>query len=230
MTAPTPNAELAYRILDHIDAHPEEWDQGVYIGKTDCGTVACFAGRAILLSLPEADVDFQSSGRRLPRGMVLQESGGVRDENGLLVSSRVMAERLLGVSSLVRECEEDEEDLFDQHNTREDLGRLVAEIFGPRPCPNCPPGHDCERGNYATEPVEMQPPPCADHEQNELNCPVCTAQRRAFYNALGRTMVEALTLPYADGEVAEIVDHGPVKPPYGTPEREAYDREHGGAS
>lgn len=29
-----------------------------------------------------------------------------------------------------------------------------------------------------------------------------------------------------------IVDHGPVKPPYGTPEREAYDREHstGGAS
>lgn len=28
-------------------------------------------------------------------------------------------------------------------------------------------------------------------------------------------------------EVAEIVDHGPVKPPYGTPEREAYDREHG---
>jgi hypothetical protein len=26
----------------------------------------------------------------------------------------------------------------------------------------------------------------------------------------------------------EIRDHGPVKPRYGTPEREAYDREHGG--
>ncbi len=33
--------------------------------------------------------------------------------------------------------------------------------------------------------VQMQPPPCADHERNELNCPVCTAQRRAFYAAMG---------------------------------------------
>lgn len=35
---------------------------------------------------------------------------------------------------------------------------------------------------------EMQPPPCADHETNELNCPVCSAQRRAFYVALGRAL------------------------------------------
>lgn len=33
---------------------------------------------------------------------------------------------------------------------------------------------------------EMQPPPCADHQVNELSCPVCSAQRRAFYAALGR--------------------------------------------
>ena len=33
---------------------------------------------------------------------------------------------------------------------------------------------------------EMQPPPCADHQSNELGCPVCSAQRRAFYTALGR--------------------------------------------
>lgn len=31
-------------------------------------------------------------------------------------------------------------------------------------------------------------------------------------------------------QAAEVVDHGPVKPPYGTPEREAYDREHGATS
>lgn len=30
--------------------------------------------------------------------------------------------------------------------------------------------------------------------------------------------------PVPDG--VEMVDHGPVKPPYGTPERAAYDREH----
>lgn len=33
---------------------------------------------------------------------------------------------------------------------------------------------------------EMSPPPCADHRTSELGCPVCTAQRRAFYAALGR--------------------------------------------
>lgn len=39
MTAPTkPNAELAYAVLDQIDAHPETWDQGDW----DCGTTACF--------------------------------------------------------------------------------------------------------------------------------------------------------------------------------------------
>lgn len=43
----------------------------------------------------------------------------------------------------------------------------------------------------APEPVasgeQMQPPPCADHESSQLNCPVCSAQRRAFYAALGRS-------------------------------------------
>lgn len=60
-----------------------------------------------------------------------------------------------------------------------------AEQAEPQPCPNCLPGYDCERGFYATG-EEMQPPPCHDHATNDLNCPVCGAQRRAFYAALGR--------------------------------------------
>ena len=43
MTASAPNAELAYRVLDHIDANPQQWDQGRWIGQAECGTVACFA-------------------------------------------------------------------------------------------------------------------------------------------------------------------------------------------
>jgi hypothetical protein len=35
---------------------------------------------------------------------------------------------------------------------------------------------------------------------------------------------------FPEGEGVVIVDHGPVRPPYGSPEREAYDRQNGGAS
>ena len=36
---------------------------------------------------------------------------------------------------------------------------------------------------------------------------------------------------YADADDGfRLVEHGPVKPPYGSPEREAYDREHGGTT
>lgn len=45
---------------------------------------------------------------------------------------------------------------------------------------------DFERRAGVLNGEEMQPPPCADHQASELSCPVCTAQRRAFYAALGR--------------------------------------------
>lgn len=141
MTAP--NAELAYRVLDHIDAHPEQWEQGKWIGQAECGTAACFAGWAVLLSGAEprfymkgcstADVVFDGRARVAPD----------------------LAEELLGASRWVEagDGESDDIDLFAQDNTREDLGRLVVQIFGPRPtpehrCPNCAPGYDCERGIY----------------------------------------------------------------------------------
>jgi hypothetical protein len=111
-----PNAALAYRVLDHIDAHPEQWQQGQWIGETECGTVACFAGWTVLLS-----------GGHLDDHDLVSD---VPEVTGLHVS--IAAFDLLGV--------DDEElahrgvgDLFNGGNTREDLGRLVAEIFGPRP-------------------------------------------------------------------------------------------------
>jgi hypothetical protein len=114
-----PNAELAYKVLDQIDAHPEQWDQGVYLRAGYCGTVGCFAGWACLLSgeKPKASVDFDT----------------IHLADGTRVPDR--AEELLRTSRYLDAGTDDERDLFSEYNTREDLGRLVAEIFGPRPEP-----------------------------------------------------------------------------------------------
>lgn len=129
MTAPKPNAELAYQVIDHIDAHPEQWRQGLWIGQAQCGTIACFAGWTVLLSGFEPDY---ADGRTQPGGMPLTERI-VADDHATSVSFQ--AQQLLRADRWVREGHEDEEDLFDGYNSREDLGRLVAEIFGPRPEP-----------------------------------------------------------------------------------------------
>lgn len=116
----TPNAALAYRVLDQIDAQPETWVQATWIKKTECGTAGCFAGWAVLLSgLQPAYLDNVSDSTSY--AMVGEES--VRIER--------VAEDLLG-ARYVDEGDEDEQDLFNGDNTREDLGRLVEEIFGPR--------------------------------------------------------------------------------------------------
>jgi hypothetical protein len=106
-----PNAELAYRVLDHIDAHPETWDQSVW----DCGTVACFAGWAVRLS-GGTSADDPDSPDYTPR----------------------QAARLLGFDDreemdAITDAAGETDWLFACNNTREDLGRMVAEIFGPRP-------------------------------------------------------------------------------------------------
>src|SRR6476619_6827832 len=40
-----PNVPLLLKALDHIEHHPDEWDQEKWI----CGTTACFAGHAVLI-------------------------------------------------------------------------------------------------------------------------------------------------------------------------------------
>lgn len=122
MTAPTPNAELMWRVLDQIDAYPELWDQGYWFTVTDCGTAACVAGWACLLS---GDKPFPLLGKLedLPVG----EQVSYVDVQGWTRLARVRAQELLGIT-------EDQADaLFHYENTRDVLGRLVAEIFGPRP-------------------------------------------------------------------------------------------------
>jgi len=114
-----PNAELAWRVMDHIDAHPEQHNQGAWFFRqpaSDCGTKACFAGWASLLSGDEP---------KWAHGYQLQTDAVIAGGKTRYIEARAM--ELLGISG-------DQADaLFYGANSREDLGRLVAEIFGPRP-------------------------------------------------------------------------------------------------
>lgn len=117
----TPNAELAYRTLDHIDAHPEDHDQDVWIQKVECGTAGCFAGWACLLSGDVADINSDDD----------FEAEYVRTEDGERIYIPRRAAEVLGIN--YDRANEYAHELFRPENTREDLGRLVADIFGPRP-------------------------------------------------------------------------------------------------
>jgi len=128
MTDLIPNAALAYQVLDHIDAHPESWDQRTW----GCGTVACFAGWTVILSGGVIDADgYDSSVVDGPAELVgdTVERAAIR-----LLQGRVWIDRPDGEVDW----------LFAADNNREDLGRLVAEIFGPRPA-------ESRSGNVCTE-------------------------------------------------------------------------------
>lgn len=114
MTAPTPNAELAYRVLDHIDAHPETWQQSTW----HCGSSFCFGGWAVALAGGVVnDDDEVCSG---PSGLI-----GLEIEEAAWVALGIDEEQAwIGGTSRW---------LFGPDNTREELAVLVAEIFGPRP-------------------------------------------------------------------------------------------------
>jgi hypothetical protein len=119
-----PNAELAYRVLDAINANPAHFDMDTWVRvphdaptiglaqltSPECGTTACFAGWAIVLS-----------GYELTRDLEIVQAGRVVPE----VLSRFAAS-LLGLN------DEQADELFLAAN--EDFHpELVAEIFGPRP-------------------------------------------------------------------------------------------------
>lgn len=135
MTEIKPNAELAYRVLDHIDADPDSWNQRRWA----CGSAACFGGWAIQLGAG-ATIEYLHSA---------EVTSGPAEMIGM--AAEEAANKVLGLDSGWVGDVDTSEWLYDPDHTREDLGRLVAEIFGPRPCANCPPGHDCERGDYATD-------------------------------------------------------------------------------
>lgn len=122
MTAPTPNAELAYKVLDLTKAHPTHFDMGEWssglvdlaalTAEPSCGTTACFAGWTVAQA-----------------GYRVHISGHIyRAEDAVyIVTSEIdrFAADLLGIT------EEQAEELFFVADDR--IDEAVAEIFGPRP-------------------------------------------------------------------------------------------------
>lgn len=133
MTAPKPNAELAYRTLELIRANPEhfnmtEWSDSRLdkVGLKDltappsrdaddadlCGTTACFAGWAIALS-----------------GYMVTSCAVLTADGKVVVSRDVQdfAATLLGIEYTESEY------LFYVEN--EEIDEAVEAVFGPRPEP-----------------------------------------------------------------------------------------------
>lgn len=148
-----PNAALAYQVLDQITAHPELWNQGAWMARIGCNTVACFAGWATLLSgdQPQRDPRFDDL------------TGFVIGAHGAPMTVRRRATELLNIS------EWDADNLFGGSNELEDLKAYVAEIFGPRPIEGLP--------SVATDATmrECLPPPetaSPDPSSSRLLCSV----------------------------------------------------------
>jgi hypothetical protein len=119
-----PNAELAYRVLDAVNANPANFDMDTWVRVSPdhntvgleqltgpaCGTTACFAGWTVALSGYEMTRDREV----------------VKANRMVSPSVGAFAAELLGLDDDVRD------DLFCADS--QDFGEeLVAEIFGPRP-------------------------------------------------------------------------------------------------
>ncbi len=113
------NDELIDKVIDYIREHPEEWNQDVWGFKAPCGTEACFAGHALLLS----GYTFEH-GFRDPEGCSIwgvpdtaRELLGVTDDqsrllfyavnhyNGIEGLERVVAHIRAGQADTTRDCD-----------------------------------------------------------------------------------------------------------------------------
>jgi hypothetical protein len=110
----TVNAPLMWKVLEHIEAHPEEWDQGfwgVQWGvQRDCTTTYCFAGWACVIGgNDQQQPHLLNDGVRTH--LIDETVGGseIADE----------AIELLGIDTDAATV------LFDNHNTLDDLRELV---------------------------------------------------------------------------------------------------------
>jgi hypothetical protein len=113
--APRVNVPLLRKTLEHIEAHPEEWDQAHW----RCGTVMCFAGTACHLDggewVGDLPVLLQRDGE--PDDAVWQPSIG---QGHVHVVTR--ARRILGLTVGQSLC------LFSAANDLGDLRRWVAAL------------------------------------------------------------------------------------------------------
>lgn len=128
------NKRLLRKTLAVIEAHPEHWDQESYASKNECGTTACFAGWAVVLSgyklLYRHGSPSFGHGRTLSEVVARPEDamlGGrlMHFRGGLyrgVVSIPAVARRLLGL-----DCDQ-AYSLFQGNNLMDDLRAKVAHL------------------------------------------------------------------------------------------------------
>lgn len=135
LTAPTPNAPLAYATLDYLHAHPGSLNMKDYRRVTGGVTFACFGGRTLMLSGIEITKDQlvrmdEVSPELADAVLEVMEAQyhSVPDAYPVVcIDAGDVAQTLLGLS-FDQTC-----DLFCPNNDLTELRRLIAEIFGPRP-------------------------------------------------------------------------------------------------
>jgi hypothetical protein len=116
------NTELAYRVLRHVQEHPDQYDPGIYIAEEPDRITADFLGHTCLIS---GDVPVFLSGRQTTDQVAV---GGDRCVGVVGGGPPVLRGAAPGVlspeyASLIRlsTC------------TAEELPRVVERLFGPEP-------------------------------------------------------------------------------------------------
>jgi hypothetical protein len=110
------NVDLLERTLAHIEANPDTWDQSMWSKQTECGTAYCFAGHAVALTYPDAQLHFYSDTVTIYPGTPLAEDVQISET----------ASELLGLDGYESEV------LFDANNALDRLRRLVADLAAGR--------------------------------------------------------------------------------------------------
>lgn len=86
------NLELYDQVLAHIEAHPEQWEQETWLEESECGTVGCFAGWAVVLG--EGDRENVSSSASELLGLDHTQAGAIFSASQTLGGLRAWREIL----------------------------------------------------------------------------------------------------------------------------------------
>lgn len=122
----TPNAKLAYRVLDHLTANPHQFDPTLAPGWYDTDGYTVAENTGTLIGGLETWACLLSGDRLLEDGF--NGEYGVTTTTG----DRDMYDRAVELLGLTPEVN-DWVLGYDENDTVNDLAKNIAEVFGPRP-------------------------------------------------------------------------------------------------